>query len=129
MKKLKITKTKLREDIILLEFETRRELCSTFLRFQEFYESPYIKHETAYALFALDKTYRKKVLTILSRFDNERAKKELKKHGRYAESVLDDEVHAYALINYLKKIKGISEELAQELEPVFKEYKAENFKY
>lgn len=37
---LKIKKTNIREDIFLLEFETQEELTSTFLRFQEFYESP-----------------------------------------------------------------------------------------
>jgi len=37
---LKIAKTNIRENIFLLDFETQEELTSTFLRFQEFYESP-----------------------------------------------------------------------------------------
>src|ERR1035437_10032699 len=37
---LNIKKTNIRDDIFLLEFETQFELTSTFLRFQEFYESP-----------------------------------------------------------------------------------------
>lgn len=39
-KETKIKKTEIQENIFLLEFETQMDLASTFLRFQEHYESP-----------------------------------------------------------------------------------------
>lgn len=36
-----IQKQELNENIVVLRFETQYELCSTFLRIQEFYESPF----------------------------------------------------------------------------------------
>ncbi len=47
---MKINKKAVAENIFLLEFETREELASTFLRFQEFYESPEFKGK----IFTLD---------------------------------------------------------------------------
>jgi len=40
---MKIHRTSLTDKIHLLSFETQQELASTFLRFQEYYESPYFK--------------------------------------------------------------------------------------
>ena len=47
---MKITKQSINEKIFLLGFETQVELCSTFLRFQEYYESPEFKGK----IFTLD---------------------------------------------------------------------------
>ena len=47
---VKITKQSINEKIFLLGFETQFDLCSTFLRFQEYYESPEFKGR----IFTLD---------------------------------------------------------------------------
>lgn len=48
--KMKVKKSSVAEKIFLLEFETQNELASTFIRFQEHYESPEFKGK----IFSLD---------------------------------------------------------------------------
>ncbi len=176
---MKIKKLQITGKIFLLVFENQFDITSTFLRFQEFYESPkfrgkvftleefkkwytslkgtfsyytdwngfnipahilqpfyngdfnplsekekkllelfkkekgkfyiigvhrnikdiskLLNHEVAHGLFYTDEKYHKKVLEIISKFDVEDIKNELRSKGGYSEEVLVDEVHAYVL--------------------------------
>lgn len=205
---MKIDHTRLTDKINLLSFETQQELTSTFLRFQEHYESPefkgkiftleeftewYVKnspkgietgkftyhtdwngfnipsyvlkpfydgqfeelslsektlldlftdesedfyiigvhgetknldalleHEIAHGLFSTNSEYKEQVLAVLSQFDIESVKKELRSKGGYHEDVLDDEVHAYSLDRENKM--GIPQELSESIRMLFTQY-------
>ncbi len=55
-----------------------------------------LKHETAHALFTLVPQYRESVLFEIRKYDTSKIKEKIKALG-YAETVLEDETHAYAL--------------------------------
>lgn len=54
----------------------------------------FLKHEVAHGLFYTDAEYKRKVLEVLSIFDIEPIKEELRSKAGYHEQVLDDECHA-----------------------------------
>lgn len=206
---IKIKKTKILSKIFLLEFEDNISLGSTFLRFQEYYESPKFKgkiftyeefkewysktknneftyyndwsgfnipsyilkpffeekfnplsdnekqildlfkeefekeknefyiigvsekskhlldHEIMHGLYYTNKNYKNKITKILSRYDTNGIKDEIRKTGGYAEEVLDDEVHAW-MLDIPQELKcEINPELVKEIKKVFDEYKKE----
>ena len=78
-------------------------------------------HEVAHGLFYTDETYRNEVLKLLSKFDTELIREELRSKG-YHEQVLDDEVHAY-IIDTDRKIKApIPKELVTKLRTLYEEH-------
>ena len=192
-----IKKVKITDKIFLLIFENQHEIASTFLRFQEHYESPkfrgksfslgefkawysslrgdftyytdwngfnipsyilkpfyegqfdpisdeekeilnlfrdvgddfyvigihkdmknvssFLKHEIAHGLFYTDSQYKDRVMEILSEFNLDEIKDELRSKGGYHEEVLDDEVHAYSLGSVGKLKSKVPEELHKRL--------------
>ena len=73
-----------------------------------------LKHEVAHGLFYTNKEYRKKVLRVLRKCDLKKMKKRLKVKG-YDDSVLEDEINAYAVYSFgifqLNFPSGLEEEL------------------
>jgi len=78
-------------------------------------------HEIAHALFYLHEDYRTEVLNILSKYDTVGLREELKEMG-YAQHVMDDEVHAYALSGSKKISYRFPLEMKQQLETLFRKF-------
>jgi hypothetical protein len=88
--------------------------------------SAFIKHEIAHGLFYTDKTYKSEVLAVLSRFDIEPLKAELRSKAGYHERVLEDECHAYS-IDSIKKLKTpVPKELSNKLKQIYRKYLKKN---
>jgi hypothetical protein len=82
----------------------------------------FIKHEIAHGLFYTDKNYKSEVLAVLSQFDIEPLKVELRSKAGYHEQVLEDECHAYS-IDSVKKLKtSIPKEQSNKLRQIYREY-------
>ena len=73
--------------------------------------SKLLNHEVAHGLFYTDEEYHKKILDIISKFDVEDIKNELRAKGGYSEDVLTDEVHAYSL----DSVQSLKAEIPMEL--------------
>ncbi|MDD5433483.1 MAG: ABC transporter ATP-binding protein [Candidatus Pacebacteria bacterium] len=198
---------KLADKIHLLTFENQRDITSTFLRFQEYYESPnfrgkifsleefkgwyiknspkgmatgeftyysdwngfnipsyvlepfytgkfdplseqeksfldifkgeagkfyiigihkkadhFLQHEISHGLFYTNDNYRLEVQQILSEFDIEAIKEELRQKAGYHEEVLEDEVHAYSIDPESNLKTPIPQKLSAELRKLYEKY-------
>lgn len=89
-----------------------------------------LKHEIAHGLFYINKKYKREVLKVLSRVNNEvqnKINKYLSSSGGYHKNSWKDETHAYLLTNtkQLKK-EGINKEVLmsfkKELSKIYKKY-------
>jgi hypothetical protein len=81
-----------------------------------------LQHEVAHGLFFTDEHYRNEVLRLLTQFDTEPIREELRSKAGYHEQVLDDEVHAYS-INTGRKLKTpIPQELVTKLRTLYEEH-------
>ncbi|VVB82491.1 Uncharacterised protein [uncultured archaeon] len=82
-----------------------------------------LTHEIAHGLFYTDKDYREEILNVLSRYNLEKLKTELKEM-KYHRDVLEDECHAYS-INAVKK-RGLKTKipkgLSTQLREIYKEH-------
>jgi hypothetical protein len=84
--------------------------------------SSLLKHEIAHGLFYTDENYRSEVLGVLSHFDVEPIKVELRSKAGYHEQVLEDECQAYSIAS-LKKLKtSIPKELSNNLRMIYRKY-------
>lgn len=81
-----------------------------------------LRHETAHGLFFTDETYRNEVLKILSQFDTESIRDELRSKAGYHEQVLDDEVHAYSIDTGRKIKTPIPKGLVTKLRTLYEEH-------
>jgi hypothetical protein len=81
-----------------------------------------LKHEIAHGLFSTNQYYKKEVLSILSKYETELIKQELRLKGGYHEDVLDDEVHAYSLTSSSKLETKIPRKLTEELKSIYNKY-------
>ena len=61
-------------------------------------------------------------LAVLSNFDTETIKQELRLKSGYHESVLDDEVHAYSIDSISKLKTVIPQKLSENLRVLFEKY-------
>lgn len=82
----------------------------------------YLRHEVAHGLFYTDEIYRTEVLKLLSQFDVEKIKEELRSKAGYHEQVLDDEVHAYIIYTRKKLKTPIPNVLVTKLRKLYKEH-------
>jgi len=81
-----------------------------------------LKHEIAHGLFYTSNDYKKEVHKILSVFDIEPIKQELRKEMGYHEKVLDDEVQAYSIaLGRIFKMP-IPKDLSVKLRKVYQKY-------
>ncbi|MFA7252416.1 MAG: hypothetical protein WC027_00995 [Candidatus Paceibacterota bacterium] len=81
-----------------------------------------LKHEIAHGLFATNKNYKKEILSVLSNYDTDLVKQEIRSKGSYHEDVLEDEIHAYCLATNSKLKVRIPDGLTKELRSVYKKY-------
>ena len=84
--------------------------------------SSLLKHEVAHGLFYTDEDYRREVFAILSQFDIEPIKVELRSKAGYHEQVLKDECHAHSIASIKKLKTPISKELSKSLRWIYKKY-------
>lgn len=82
----------------------------------------YLQHEVAHGLFFTDENYKNKVLKVISKFDTESIRKELRSKAGYHEQVLDDEVHAYSICTGGKLKTPIPKGLVTELRILYDKY-------
>ncbi len=82
----------------------------------------YLQHEVAHGLFFTDKNYRNKILKLLSQFDLEPIREELRSKAGYHEQVLDDEVHAYSIDTGKKLKTPISKRLVTKLKRLYNKH-------
>ena len=82
-----------------------------------------VDHEIAHALYYTNKNYKKDVDKILSNYDVEKIKDELRGTGGYCEEVLHDEVHAWSLDKNIELKTPVSKNMIIELRKVFEKYK------
>ena len=80
-----------------------------------------LKHELAHGLFYTDGDYQNEALAVLSQFDTEQIKSEIKSKG-YHEHVLDDECHAYGIACGSKLKTPIPKELSRSLREIYNKY-------
>ena len=81
-----------------------------------------LEHETAHGLFYTDFEYRKEVKALLSKFDIEPIRRELRANAGYHEDVIDDEVHAYGIDSNPELETPIPEDLIKGLKSIYKKY-------
>lgn len=85
-----------------------------------------LKHEIAHGLFYTNKKYKEEIISLLSKFNLDKIKEELRSRAGYHEAVLDDEVHAYGII-YGGKLKiSFPKKLQVGLEKIYKKYTHNN---
>jgi len=85
-----------------------------------------LNHEIAHGLFYTDDNYRADVLQLLSQFDIDTIKEELRSKAGYHEEVLDDEVQAYSIDSVSNLKTPIPEKLSMELKKVYEKYLRKN---
>lgn len=81
-----------------------------------------LKHEIAHGLFSTNNEYRSEILSILSNFDIEPIKNELRLMSGYNESVLIDEVHAFCIDSNPSFKMRIPKELSARLSEIYDRY-------
>lgn len=81
-----------------------------------------LTHEIAHGLFSVNKQYREDVLRVLSQFDLEALKKELRSKAGYHEEVLNDEIHAYSIDAQSNLETPIPKVLSLELRKLYESY-------
>ncbi|MDP4008857.1 MAG: ABC transporter ATP-binding protein [bacterium] len=79
-------------------------------------------HEIAHGLFYTNKQYRGDVLRVLSQFDLEPLKEELRLKAGYHEEVLHDEIHAYSIDAQSNLETPIPKALSLELRKLYESY-------
>lgn len=85
-----------------------------------------LKHEIAHGLFYTDENYKAEVLQVLSRFDIQSIKEELRSKAGYHEQVLEDEIHAYSIDSGRKLKILIPKNLSEKLRRLYKKYLSTN---
>ncbi len=78
-------------------------------------------HEIAHALFYLHEDYKQQAINIIKQYETQALREELKEKG-YADHVMDDEVHAYALTGSKKLHYQIPEHMQQQLKDLFERF-------
>lgn len=81
-----------------------------------------LKHEITHGMFYTNKKYRDEVLSVISDFNIEPIKKELRLTAAYHEEVLEDEVNAYSIDTRGKLKTPIPAELTKRLRALHKKY-------
>jgi len=81
-----------------------------------------LKHEIAHGLFYTNKKYKKEIISLLSKFNLDKIKEELRSRAGYHEAVLDDEVQAYGVISGGKLKISFPKKLQVGLEKIYKKY-------
>lgn len=81
-----------------------------------------LKHEVAHGLFYTNKNYRHEILEVLSKFNIEPIKEELRSKAGYNEQVLEDEVHSHGISSAKKLKTKIPRELTKQLQEIYKRY-------
>lgn len=83
-----------------------------------------LDHEIAHGLFYTNDGYRTEIMQVLSQFDINPIKEELRSKAGYHEEVLIDEAHAY-IIDLAKSLKTeIPEKLSEKLREIYNSYRA-----
>jgi len=84
------------------------------------YTEQLLQHEIAHALFYTNDDYRAEVLQIISKYDTEDIREELR--IGYHEESLTDEVHAYSIDSERNLESHIPAKMSTELRKVFRKY-------
>ncbi len=82
----------------------------------------FLEHEIAHGLFYTNDSYRAEVQKIISQFDIEAVKEELRQKAGYHEDVLEDEVHAYSIDMESNLRVPIPEKLSAGLRKLYEKY-------
>jgi len=102
------------EKQILESFKDEKEEFYVIAIYKEYRMA--LKHEISHALMYANENYKKGVMEILSKYDTQEIKAELKSKEGYHEDVLDDEVHAWILESGDKLKSKIPDGIKEELE-------------
>ncbi len=81
-----------------------------------------LEHEIAHGLFYTNNSYKIEVKKVLSQFDVEVIKEELRQKAGYCEEVLEDEVHAYSIDEESNLKTLVPKKLSAELRKLYKKY-------
>lgn len=81
-----------------------------------------LKHEMAHGLFYVNANYKNEVVSVLSVFNTEKIKKELRLKAGYHEEVFEDEINAYSIISGKKLKTPFPKKMRKELKKIYKKY-------
>jgi len=79
-------------------------------------------HELAHALFYTNPEYKKKILTVLKKYDLKHIKEELLSTGGYSKKVLNDEIQAYTVSLLHELNSEIPKEMSRKINEIFAIY-------